>query len=64
MLNSSKFSGRTFDANFLREEMQVNETQTYLGNCSLDEIKRLEKEGFKVENFNQDVEEIDITRLF
>jgi hypothetical protein len=53
----------TFNENHLRAILRIGDTKSFLGGCSLEEIKRLEKEGFKVEVFNQDVVETDVTRL-
>jgi hypothetical protein len=54
---------RTFDETELRNLLKVGETRNYPGFCPPDEIKRLKKEGFEVENYDFGYEEIDVTRL-
>lgn len=54
----------TFNADELRDLLKIGQTKSYRGYCKPEEIKRLRNEGFKVENFDFGIEEIDITRLF
>jgi hypothetical protein len=54
---------RTFDETYLRNLLKVGEKKSYSGYCHPNEIKRLEKEGFEVENFDFGYEEIEVKRL-
>lgn len=54
---------RTFDADDLKKRLKVGETKSWRGYCQPEEIERLKKEGFKVENFDLGIEEVEITRI-